>query len=216
MHLIFTYSAVIDTIHLRCVQFESIPVLKDVDNKCCFIFCMTPLERTNCSLWLLLEALYFPASRRLRVVLIDWRTMLSSLWDVAVQILINWRKILRKMASADRTSILSGKQQPGKLVHMFLKWYFGTVLPPRMFQVGSWNPLCLHCTSCSFIWSFNVHIRIPLHLGKYLSCLILDVTFRAVWGRCWRTAMRDAFREQRVSLKLLMQLTFPPSCLQYI
>lgn len=175
---------------------EITPVLKDVDKKCCFICCMTPLEHSKCNLWLLLEASQLPASHRHGAVLIDWRTMLSSLWGVAVQTLITWRRILRKMASADHTNILSGKQQLGKLVCMFLKWYFGIVLPPGMFQVGSWNPRCLHSTTCSFTC---VCTRIPLYPGKYLSWQILDVTFRALWGRCWRTTMRDAFQEQRAS-----------------
>lgn len=47
-----------------------------------------------------------------------------------MQMLTDWEETLSEMASAAHASILTGEQQLGKLVLMFLRWYFNIALPP--------------------------------------------------------------------------------------
>lgn len=78
MCVLFICSLVVVTIHSRCTQLKMILSVKNVDNNCYFIFCMTSLKCSNFSL--LLKALELPASHRhTGVVLIDKRTMVNSL-----------------------------------------------------------------------------------------------------------------------------------------
>lgn len=80
MRVLFICSLVVVTIHSRCTQLKIILSVKNVDNNCYFIFCMTSLECSNFNFSLLLKALELPAShRRTGVVLIDERTMVNSL-----------------------------------------------------------------------------------------------------------------------------------------
>lgn len=148
-----------------------------------YLLCLSTITLSSPFCWRLWSSL--PASRTW-VMLTDQRTLVNSLWGVAVQILTNCEKALIKMTSAARINILTGKQ-------WLLRWYFHIGLPS-----GVLKPivLALHelfSPKGLLMWMLEGHTH-----QKTRLLLILDMNFRPCLGNAdrppWYVAVRDIKR----------------------
>lgn len=113
------------------------------------------------------------------VMLTDQRTMVNSLWGVAVRILTNCEKTLSKMTSAAHISILAGKQ-------WLLRWYFNT--GNTGVPSGVVIPIVL-------LFSPKGLLMLEGHTHQKIAVLlILDMNFRPCLGNADRPSCYVAVR----------------------
>lgn len=129
------------------------------------------------------------------VMLIDQRTVVNSLWGVAVPILTNCKKTLSKMISAAHISILTGNQ-------WLLRCCFNTELPSEVLKPVVLTLHELFCHKGLLMWMLegHPHQKIPV-------LLILDMNFRPCLGNADRppcyVAVRDIKKKPKEHLSSL-------------
>lgn len=117
------------------------------------------------------------------VMLTDQRTLVNSLWGVAVQILTNCEKTLSKITSAAHISILTGKQ-------WLLRWYFNTGLPSGVLKPIVLTLHELFSSKGLLMWMLEGHTH-----QKTRLLLILDMNFRSYLGNADRSPYYVAVRD---------------------